>query len=375
VYFEPGWGSYEYLRLRAGYREKNLLGTGRVGRVEGGISFRSEDISVGLTDPWFLNTDITADLPFYYRRREEPSFNREERGGSLSLSRKFSRWLTATVTYDYRITSITNVQVNAQAEDLMSAYNLGSVKAQATHDTRNDIFFPTGGQRSSLSGEVAETYLGSDVTFVRGTGGTRWFFDLAPFAILGVRYDTGLVVPTGNTVSLPLAERFFNGGESTVRSFLESQRLLGRAAPATRREPGGDPVLRLRKRVPEPVPLRADRSTLPGQVGTDLRHPERVLPRIPAGRRGRRSVSSSRGPGTPRPCLEPESPGRRTKLRCALQRGNGFLSATRSWLTAAPLNARVIFVSVRSKPCRRLDLHRPAARVGERPRISTRTKR
>lgn len=235
LWLEPGWGSYEYLRFRAGLRERNLFGTGRSGRVEGGVSMFSRDALVGLTDPWFLRSQITADVPVYYRWRREPSFDREEAGIGITLSRPLTPTLTAAASYDYRITSLTRTTVGEAAfEEEDSGYNLASVALQASHDTRDDFFFPTRGGKTTLGTEVAETYLGSSVTYLRFTGSTRWFASLTERTVVGARYQGGLALPTGNQVALPLGERFFNGGESTVRSFRESE--LGPA------DAGGDPL-------------------------------------------------------------------------------------------------------------------------------------
>ena len=102
-------------------------------------------------------------------------------------------------------------------------YNYASLKGQVTYDTRNDIFFPTTGQRLFASAEQADTVLGSGINLTRLTGGARIFFHLARNTVLGARYSTGLLLPGQGEVTLPLSERFFNGGENTVRSFKESE--------------------------------------------------------------------------------------------------------------------------------------------------------
>lgn len=223
LYLEPGWGSYEYLRFSVGYREKDLFGTGRIARAETTISFRSFELLVGLTDPWFLNTEITADFPVYYRMRQEPSFTREDKGASALFSADLTDWWSVTFGYDYRHTDLTDVSEDADIEDTDTNYALGSLSLQTTFDTRDDIFFPTGGQRTFLGCEAAQSFLLSDVKFAKFTGGTRWYFSPTKSTVLALRYDTGLVVPTGDQVTLPLAERFFNGGENTVRSFYEAE--------------------------------------------------------------------------------------------------------------------------------------------------------
>ena len=58
LFFEPGWGSYEKLRLRVGFQEKNLFGTGRIFRTQAGASLKARTLTGSLSDPFFLNTDI-----------------------------------------------------------------------------------------------------------------------------------------------------------------------------------------------------------------------------------------------------------------------------------------------------------------------------
>ena len=223
LYFEPGWGSYELLRLKAGFREKNLFGTGRIFGLETIVSFKAQSLTASLSDPWFLNTDIKADLPVYYSRREEPSFTRKDLGGSLLFSKKLTNRLTATSGYAFRMTDVSNVDPDIEDADAPTDYAYASLKAQTTYDSRNDLFFPTRGQRGFFSAEYADSFLGSDIKLTRLTGGLRYFIPLAKTTVLGMRYQTGLIVPGKDDFNLPIAERFFTGGENTVRSFKQSE--------------------------------------------------------------------------------------------------------------------------------------------------------
>jgi len=223
VYVEPGWGSYELLRLRAGVRDKNLLGTGRVVGLEASGSAKAQSLTADLTDPRFLHTDITADLPLSFRRRQEPSFTREEVGLSLLLSRAITDAVMVTAGYRYQATALTDVAVDTAAEGLDTGYNLASLQAQGTYDTRDDLFFPSHGQKTILSVEYANPALGGNITLTRFTAGTRHFLSLGPTTVLAMRYRTGLILPGGDEITVPLGERFFNGGENTVRSFKESE--------------------------------------------------------------------------------------------------------------------------------------------------------
>jgi outer membrane protein assembly complex protein YaeT len=233
LYFEPGWGSYELLRLKAGFQEKNLFGTGRIFGLEATGSFKAQSLVARLSDPWFLNTKTKADLTGFYSRREEPSFTRKDQGGTLFFTRTLTNRLKATGGYGFRMTDVSDVDQDTEDADAPTDYDYASLKAQATYDSRSDLFFPLRGQRSFLSAEYADSFLGSDIKLTRLTGGVRYFISLTQSTVLAMRYRTGLIVQ-GTDDNLPIAERFFNGGENTVRSFKQSE--LGP------QDKNGDPV-------------------------------------------------------------------------------------------------------------------------------------
>jgi outer membrane protein insertion porin family len=221
LFFEPGWGSYEKLRLRVGFREKNLFGTGRIFGIQATGSLKAQSLVGNLSDPFFFNTDIRAGLNAFYNRREEPSFTRRDIGMSLSLTKDFTENLLSTGTYMIRNTDISGA--DETEEKSQENYDFASLKLQVTYDTRNDIFFPTSGQRIFASAEQADEFLGSGINLSRLTGGARFFYQLTRSTVIGARYASGLLVPGRDQITLPLAERFFNGGESTIRSFKVSE--------------------------------------------------------------------------------------------------------------------------------------------------------
>jgi outer membrane protein assembly complex protein YaeT len=223
-YIEPGWGSYELLRLKLGWREKNPLGDGRNVGIESIVSVKSRQVVINMVDPWFLNTEITANVPLYYNYREEPSFTREDIGVSPSFSRQLSDHVTATAAYTLRNTDISDVDAAAALEDVETdTYNFASIKLQGTYDDRDDPFYPARGRRLSFSIEHADNALGGDITFTRMTAGMRYFYSVNRDTVLGLRYATGFIYPGPDETTVPISERFFNGGENSVRSFKQSE--------------------------------------------------------------------------------------------------------------------------------------------------------
>jgi outer membrane protein assembly complex protein YaeT len=223
VYVEPGYGSYEGLRVRTGYRRRNLLGTALSWNTEAAGSLKYQGAASTLSDPFFLGADLKADLTGFAQRREEPAFTRRDLGGSVFVTRELGRSLTVSAGYTLRSTDLSDLGAAAEAEDSQQDYDLSSVKVQLTYDTRDDLLYPSSGQRTFGAAEQADSWLGGDVNFTRLTAGSRWFFPLPGAIVLGLRYDTGFIVPGRGNINVPPAERFFNGGENTVRSFKEDR--------------------------------------------------------------------------------------------------------------------------------------------------------
>ncbi|ADH86807.1 BamA/OMP85 family outer membrane protein [Desulfurivibrio alkaliphilus] len=223
LFLAGGWGSYEMLRLRTGFVNRNLFGHGRILRLETGGSMKGADVEAAITDPWLFETPVQADFPVFYRVREEPSFTRTEKGLGLLFSRQLPRDRTASVGYQVRRSDISKIKPDADTESLEKGYGIASLKFQLSRDTRNDIFFPTAGHRTYGAVETADKVLGSELDFFRFTTGWRKFRPLSPTLTLGVRVDSGLIIPSRDQVTIPLGERFFSGGENSVRSFREGQ--------------------------------------------------------------------------------------------------------------------------------------------------------
>lgn len=220
---DVGWGSYEKLRGRIGFEERNFYGTGRLAGAEIGGSLKSFFIRTRFSDPWFLGTKFTASLPFEYVIREEPSYSEERIDLSALLTRTLAKRTTVSLKYSYEFVNTTRLEGVDPSPDLDEEYNLSAIRLRLSRDRRNDLFYPSGGWRGSTSFEIADPLLGGDISYLRLTFAGELFLSLGEKTVFATRYAMGLLYPTRDETALPLPERFFNGGESTVRSFKEDQ--------------------------------------------------------------------------------------------------------------------------------------------------------
>lgn len=224
LYAEPGYGSYEQLRLTVGWRERNVLGTARTLEVEGKVSQKSLGGKIGLSDPRFLDSDTAANLTFFGGVREEPSYETGEVGGVFSLSRRLSQRLQGSLGYQYRFSEVTADDFNdPQVQPLLEKANISSIVLVPTWDARDEAFYPTRGEYARLSLEYSSKLIGSSLDFVRGRWHLAHFRELLGPGVLGLSWRGGVIAPFESTETIPIQERLFNGGENTVRAFKEDQ--------------------------------------------------------------------------------------------------------------------------------------------------------
>lgn len=237
LFLEPGYGSYEQLRARLGYRERNLFGTGRALRAEATAALRALRAELGVTDSRFLFESLSADFALRWNEREEPSFTRQEVGVAATFSWPLSRHIENTVAYQYKQSRIFDIQVIDQdAIAALETVDISSVRLSPRFDTRNDLFVPSDGSLARVGIEAGDAAIGSELDFLRLTAATSRYItlDSNSSTVLGASVEAGVVVPHGNSDAIPLQERYFLGGEGSVRAFREQE--LGP------KDSGGNPI-------------------------------------------------------------------------------------------------------------------------------------
>lgn len=221
--FSLGWSAYERLRGEAGYRHLNLFGTGRSAGLEGAISVKRTSVTADLTDPRFFGTRFEATIPVSYRRDEEPAFTKRQVEVAPQLSWQISRDLSATARYPLEYSWTGSYSEEAPPDLAAENYRLARLALQLRYDTRRQLFFPSRGLVATIAADAANSALGSELQYLRFVGTVRWYLSLTGSTVLAMRGESGLVVPTHGGDDIPLGERFFLGGERSVRSFRESR--------------------------------------------------------------------------------------------------------------------------------------------------------
>ncbi|MBI5664112.1 MAG: outer membrane protein assembly factor [Nitrospirae bacterium] len=86
-------------------------------------------------------------------------------------------------------------------------------------DKRNDPFNPTSGSLHGIVVKYASKELLSESEFIKGTLQSSWYFQLMKPVVMALSLRSGMAHGLGVDKELPLIERFFLGGRSTVRGY------------------------------------------------------------------------------------------------------------------------------------------------------------
>jgi outer membrane protein insertion porin family len=262
VGFSLGYGTFEGGIVGAQFRERDLFGYGRPITLSAEVSQRSYKGEFIYEDPFFFDTDI------YFRNRAAAftfaydGYDKFEIGDRVDLSRKLTKQYELGLVFQVRHVEITSTSMAARFLGDTS-YLVNSLGFTQTLDLRDSPLVEPRGFVFNNTVEVASSAFGSEIDFVRGTGRVAYFLPFAPKALTpGVGTDqpdlslpplqrwfrasslafgarVGFEHSLNNSgpdeaTTLPIDERFFNGGATTVRSF--GERTLGPL------DPKGNPV-------------------------------------------------------------------------------------------------------------------------------------
>lgn len=237
VEFGLGYGEYDRLRGFFDVSYRNLFGMNRQGafRIEA-TSLLSRYI-LRYNDPWFLGRRLPFRAYFIKEDREEinidtgdTKYKVERYTGGLGIEKDISDRVKLDILYEYSFTDTFDVapDIIISREDT-GTLGISSITPSITYDTRDNPFDPRRGFYTGVSLKTASVVLFSETDFFKVVGFASAFKELAKPVVLAVSVRGGVADGFRDTTDLPLIERFFLGGRSTVRGF--SQDDLGPKGP------------------------------------------------------------------------------------------------------------------------------------------------
>ena len=221
ISFGVGYSTIESVVGSASISDRNLFGLGYSGMLKFSLGFETQSAKLSLTDPYFLGYPYAAGFDLYHERVEIfTTYSWKVTGGDI----RFGKELTDNIRIDamYKLENVDVYNVASDASFFIAEQRgkrtTSAISLTPSIDTRDDYFNPRRGGKHILLIQDAGGFLGGDNYSVKVVGQSSWFFPLPLRTTLNIRGQAGFIAPYGGK-TLPLYEKFYVGGISTVRGF------------------------------------------------------------------------------------------------------------------------------------------------------------
>ena len=244
--FSVGYGTYEGGILGVQFRDRDLFGYGRPLTTSVEVSQRGYKGEILYEDPFFFDTDFAFKARLAALTFDFQGYSKFELGGRLELTRKISKHDEAGLIFAVRHVDITSAGIKPVFLGDQN-YLVNTLGFTNTFDPRESPLVAPRGFVINNTLDLASNVFGSQIEFLRGTIRVAYYLPFAPKLITPgvVEYQSGTplqrwfrqssiafgaragvlhsltVSGPAEATAIPIDERFFNGGASTVRSFGE----------------------------------------------------------------------------------------------------------------------------------------------------------
>jgi len=200
-----------------------FTGGGQKFRLRVQYGTRRKDFILSLTEPYFMDKEISVGGSIFYREASFTSAVYDERryGFDLSARKRLGQFLAGRAGYKLENVTIFNVDESAsQAIKNEAGTKLKSeISGGLTYDTRDSLFLTRKGERIDLSAYVAGGFLGGDVDIYGFDLEASKYFLLPWDTILTINGEIASVSTWSGGSDVPIFDRLYLGGANNLRGF------------------------------------------------------------------------------------------------------------------------------------------------------------
>jgi outer membrane protein insertion porin family len=243
--FSLGYGSFDGAIVGASYANRDPFGFGRPITTSVEWSQRGYKGDVVYRDPYLFNTSFALQVRLSALTYDFDGYSKFELGGRVTLSRQITDQYSIGLVASERHVEITDATIKDEFLGRTS-YFISSIGFTQTLDLRKNPLVAPRGFVFDNTVDLASSAIGSDIDLLRSTARATYYLSFAPDpaqlegedlqksglqkwferSLLAFGGRAGIVYPldtagTSAALAIPIDERFFIGGSTTVRSFGE----------------------------------------------------------------------------------------------------------------------------------------------------------
>jgi len=220
VAYGIGYAEGDLLRGSLEVTRRNLFGMDRTLSAFARLSFKGSRFLATFREPYFLGRRQEMFATGFREEAERPFFDFVRYGGLLQTARPLSPRWSLIARYGYQRVHVFNVINPGEVSREFGNYAVAGPSSSVVNDTRDDPLEPHRGRFLSADVQFSDKWLGGD-TFVKGFVQASAFERLTSRVVLALNGRLGLARTIGleESIFLPRAERFYAGGDYSLRGF------------------------------------------------------------------------------------------------------------------------------------------------------------
>jgi len=258
ISFGAGVSQFDGFFGQLSFQTSNFLGRGETFAVNLQKGSRARQYQVSFSEPYLLDRPITVGTDVYARQFiYDFQYTQDAKGMNVVLGFPLADYTRLFMTYSYekiRVYDINEAYLNPIVlgsspilrESLLidqgGQRRVSKITPSVVYNTINQPIFPSEGKRATASLDIAG--LGGNTQYFQLRTEGIWYIPLefiSKRVSLGLRGEGQWIRPYGNTVTLPIFEKMFLGGEYSVRGF--DIRTIGPRDPFSNIVTGGNKSL------------------------------------------------------------------------------------------------------------------------------------
>lgn len=221
-----GYSSVDKLVGIAEITQGNLGGRGELIKLklQWGAKGTRNLYQLSFMEPYLFDKPIWGKVDLYNQTQQYDGYELKTNGVGLSAGKSFGEYVSTSLRYSLDDTLITKITVTAPLtiQEQLDNYGDRIITSALTwnlaRDSRDYYLDPKTGSRNSIFVEYAGGPLGGDPHFLKTGADSAWYFPLIWDSVFMARGRYGYVESLIDK-PVPVGERFYVGGPSTVRGF------------------------------------------------------------------------------------------------------------------------------------------------------------
>ncbi len=204
-------------------RKGNFLGTGDILSLSLSKGEYYKNLSLSYTRKWFLHEPQDLSFSIYDTAHDYDTYNVEYKGISTTLTRRFWHYWNWSLGLDIQSINYSDISPDASiyVKEAAQFSSARIIRFSISRDTRDNYLFPSEGSYFYV-GERVGGLLGGDEKFYKTTlQGAVYkkdeYFETG--TIFSLKGKIGTVSAWGGKNIVPIDERFFVGGDYTIRGY------------------------------------------------------------------------------------------------------------------------------------------------------------